>query len=340
MSNADKDLKPLDTGGVVNYLVNIEELGEVIADSLDRASTDGDLSTGIQRSKGFLINSLDYGVERIDWTVPFDIEITGLTFAQEDVRNMGYDDYINIFINEELIVETVYLKEMQEEKTFRKMMEVKEGDIITIEYINDTGISKEFKIDIEYINKEPMNMSPATPPEVSPEDPIPPKPEEEEMPTPPTESLPIYRVYMRYQGGLVTDLDMYVNMFNNLDGSDISTRKTVGFSRRTWGVDTNNLVIMTDVVDNHLNPNAREEEPEIIEIYGKPSNYFRFYVTNYKKGELLTESVSVEIFKVDSNGNDGLLIGKIEKNSARFKDSNAKVHFFNFNIDNESIVEL
>ena len=73
MSNADKDLKPLDTGGVVNYLVNIEELGEVIADSLDRASTDGDLSTGIQRSKGFLINSLDYGVERIDWTVPFDI---------------------------------------------------------------------------------------------------------------------------------------------------------------------------------------------------------------------------------------------------------------------------
>lgn len=340
MSNSDEIIMPLDTGGVPNYLLNIDELSDVIGDAFKSHSTEGCIIEGIQRSKGFLINSLDYGVERAEWIVPFDIEITGITFAQEEVRNMGYDDYINIFVNEELVVETVYLKEMQEKKGFRKMMAVNKDDIITIEYINDTGIEKEFKIDIEYINKEPMSMPPANPPEVTPEDPIPPKPEEEDKPEPPTELLPIYRIYMRYQGGLVTDLDMYVNMFNNADGSDVSASKTVGFSRRMWGIDVNNIVIMTDVVDNHLNPNAREEEPEIIEIYGRPSSYFRFYVVNYKKGELLTEDISVEIFKVDSNGNDGISLGRVDKSSGMFTVDGAKVHFFDFNIDNETIVEL
>ena len=190
---------------------------------------------------------------------------------------MGYDDYINIYVNDELVVETVYLKEMQEKKNFRTMKNLQEGDIIKIEYINGTGIKKEFKIDIEYLNKTPMSMQPIDPPPIEPDpEPIPPKPEPEEPPIEP-ELVPIYRVYLRYEGAIATDLDIYANLFNNEDGSDISPSRTVGFSRRGWTLESSNMISVARVSDNHLGENDREDEPEIIEIYGQPAQFFRFY---------------------------------------------------------------
>lgn len=332
---------PQQAGGVPNYLINLDEVKTAIENTIGNNSPQ-DNSSGIQRSKGFLILSESYGVEMATWRVPQDIELTGLTFTQEESRNMGYDDYINIFIDDDVLLETVYLKEMQEVKEFRNTITVKEDSIIEVEYVNDTGIQKEFKIDLEYLNRTPMETPQLDTPPVTPDNPIPPKPEPEEptLPEPMPDLQPIYRIYLRYEGSVATDLDMYVNMFNNQDGSDITPKQTVGFTRRRWGIDLDNMVDMTRVSDSHLGIDAKENEPEIIEIYGTPSSYYRFYVNSYKYGDRLTENVTIEMFQVDSNGKDALLLHSISKNSQRFSQDNAKVFFFDFDISNQKIVEL
>ena len=331
MSKKEKIMTPDPVGGLPNYLINLDELGDIIGDALVGDLEDNELQNGIQRSKGFSITSKDYGVEVATWTVPYDMEITGLAFAQEDVRNMGYDDYINIYIDDELYFETIYLKEMQENKDFHSFIKVSKGSIIKIEYINDTGIEKEFNIDIEHINKETINVVIPNPPqEIEPEEPLEPE----------IELVPIYRVYMRYEGNTKADLDLYCNMFNNADGSDIAPNKTVGFSRRQWGINTSNIVTVPKVSDNHLGYNDRIDSPEILEIYGKPSRYFRLFSSNFKDGDKLTEEVTIEIHKLNSDGTDGLLLGIVNRKQLLFSSDNAKVNFFDFDIETESITEL
>ena len=334
-----KETIPHDTGGVPNYIVNLPDLEDTIKQAIKNSACND--SNGIQRSKGFLILSEEIGVEEAIWEVPYEIELTGLTFAQEEVRNMGYDDYINIYIDDELYFETIYLKEVQEGKWFRNMVKVEKGSTIKIEYVNQTDIEKEFKIDLEYITKAPIVFEPISPPPIEPEpiEPEKPEAEEPEIEVSP-ELLPIYRIYLRYEGGVTTDLDIYANLYNSTDGSDITPSKTIGFSRRQWGINTMNIAKVAKVNDNHLGHNDRQNEPEIIEIYGKPSKYFRFFVVNYKDGHKLEEDITMEMYQVDEFGNDSLPLAYIVKHPTLFYNDNARVNFFDFAIETESIVEL
>ena len=277
-------------GSVANYLLNIDELAKIIGDSVTSEESNAEY---IQRSKGFYIKSEIMGVVIEEWEVPYDIELVGVSFSQEDVRNMGYDDYINIYINGEIFVETVFLKEMAETKWFHSLIQLKEGDVIRVEYINDTGIEKEFKLDLDYINKETKVAPPPLPEIIKP---IEPEPEPDQV--------PIYRVYMRYESKTTTDLDLYAHLYDKKNGSDITPQKTIGFSRRIWRKDEDNFAIVTQVSNGHTGKYARENDPEIIEIYGRPSRYMQFYVVNYKGGNKLTEDVTLEIFKVGEDGKD------------------------------------
>lgn len=321
----NQDITHSQGGGIPNYLLNIDDMVGIIKDALipDIESMD---NKPIQRSKGFYIESSDIGVKAVTWNPLYDIEIVGLNFTQGEVRNMGYEDYFNIYIDDEILAETVYLKEIQEKKRFRAYRKVSKGSNIKIEYINNTGISKEFKIDIEYIGYGKIEPPTITPPLVEIE--------------PPIELLPIYRVYMRYQDNIKTDLDIYANLFNNDDGSDIKPSRTVGFSRRVWGLDNDNKAVVERVSDDNLGINDREDNPEIIEIFGKPSRHFRFYVRNYRDGHLLSEDVTMEIYKVDVNGNDGDLLFKTSRGSQEFSEEGKSVYFFDFDVETETVLEL
>ena len=304
----------MSSGSLPNYLINIDEMAQIISNGITSEKKETEY---IQRSKGFYIKSAERGTVYIDWNIPYPIEVVGITFSQEEVRNMGYNDYINIYINDEIFVETMYLKEMAETKWFHSLIKLKEGDVIKVEYINDTDIEKEFKLDIEYLNEETIILHPPLPSIVEP---VEPEPE-------PTLAAS-YRIYMRYQGRTTTDLNLYANLYDKKNGEDISPQKTVGFSRRIYRKDEDNFVVMTKVSNGHIGNNDYENEPEIIEVFGRPSRYVKFYVVNYKDGDKLTDDVTLEMFKVDESGNDIYPpLEVIDKPSVSFAKDNVRVYF-------------
>ena len=317
-----------------NYLVNLDEMSDAINQIYENAEVVNDIDTVIQRSQGFFIKSEDYGIETAEWKIPFDLEITGVDYSQDDVRNLGYDDYINIYLNNELVLETVFLKEMAESKEFLATIKAKENDLLLIEYINDTGIEKEFKIDVNYLNRVDMDMSPQPVPDpIIPEEP-PVEPEEPEIPIDPEY---IYKFNLRWQGSVRTDLDLYASMFNETNGSDISPSKTVGFSQRSYTVDNDNKVVMTAVVEDHIASDSRLTKPETILVYGKPSNYIRLYVRVYSYGEQITENVNLEIIKKD--GTVETLLADLVKAPNRFNVNGTRVYYCDFNLNTEGIRE-
>ena len=55
---------------------------------------------------------------------------------------------------------------------------------------------------------------------------------------------------------------------------------------------------------------------------------------------MLEEEVTMDIFKVDSDGNDGLLLGSFTKEPSLFHQNDARVYFFDFAIETERLVGL
>lgn len=137
--------------GLFNYIINLDEMSE----SIVKAYTSKYLmNNGIQMSKGLLIEQSSYGDKEITWTVSNDIFITGIRFTINNLRNIGYDDNWDMYIDNINIMSSVYVKEMNEYKRFRNLYFVSKGQVIKFIYHNRTDIIKDLWFDLDYIQKD------------------------------------------------------------------------------------------------------------------------------------------------------------------------------------------
>ena len=134
-----------------NYVINFEELVESIFDSYTSMKL---LKSGEQKSKGFAIHSLE-GDQEITWQAKSEVFITGVLFGVDDVRNIGYEDNWDMYLEDEPIMESIYLKEMYEYKQFRTPLKVEQGQTVRIIYKNKTN-DKTVWYDIDYFERKDM----------------------------------------------------------------------------------------------------------------------------------------------------------------------------------------
>lgn len=134
-----------------NYIVNLEEMVKAIAQGYTSMKL---MSSGRQRSKGLVLSSDMKGSKAITWVAPHDLVITGIRFGVDDIRNLGYSDYWDMYIDDVQIMSSVFLKEVNEYKRFRNFYPVVQGQAIKFVYHNIHDIPKEIWYDIDYIQTD------------------------------------------------------------------------------------------------------------------------------------------------------------------------------------------
>lgn len=134
-----------------SYVINWEELSVLLDDLSDglvaRGVKDVD---GIQKIKGFAqsVPAVQANFEIVEWDIPHNIVITGITFNQSSWKG---EDYWELFIDNELILETVYTKELGEQKHWEVVHPIQAGKKIKVILNNNSGNSRDTWVDIEYL---------------------------------------------------------------------------------------------------------------------------------------------------------------------------------------------
>ena len=195
---------------LASYIVNWEELIPMLQDLLENLTARGikDVN-GTQKIKGFAesIPAIQATYKVVDWTLSTNIVMTAVTVNQSSWVG---SDYWELWIDGELIFETVFTKELGEQKHWEVVHPVAMGQNIKIILHNNTGNSRDIWSDIEYLEvgefevvepeepEEPEDgeLIPDPDPPVDPEEPEP----EPEEPIEPEEPEPAHsaRVRVRY----------------------------------------------------------------------------------------------------------------------------------------------
>ena len=349
-----------------NYLINLDELKEILLGVF--AGGDSDLTSKIQRSKGLELRSIPYMTQNVTWTPAEDIAITAIRFGQEDIRNLGYVDYFDLYIDSEKVMSNIYQKELNEYKPFRNFYPVASGTDIEFRYRNDTGIEKEVKFDIDYIGSKlpqkevvilcrdsatgeligkfsvfytPIFEGVINPPSIegytpvtspisvnirasspSPQtitffyDRLPPP-----LPDPEINHSYDWKFVMRWEGNVHTDLDFHATF---------SDKEVYYGNKDELILDDNGEPIEGVWLDqdytSHSATDDREKKPEIMTILGEPASSVRFFVRNYRGGDELSKEVTVEAFRLQSDGTEKLM-ATVSKGGSLFHPSKADVDF-------------
>ncbi len=79
------------------------------------------------------------------------LHICGITFSQT-----GYNktDCISLLVNDNLIIDKIYSKELGQYKDFSNAVKVEEDEEVKVIFHNDSGHSKIFFCEIDYIHEE------------------------------------------------------------------------------------------------------------------------------------------------------------------------------------------
>lgn len=128
-----------------NYIVNIDELALVIGEALSSQSK----AKKRHKYKGFKLDNKNSNVMEY---LKSPILISSINFDVSPRRNIGYDNEINVYVDGELIMENVKIKEMRQSKPFK--IPIPANEFIEIEFIIKDEREKTLSIDIGYFEKE------------------------------------------------------------------------------------------------------------------------------------------------------------------------------------------
>ncbi|MCG8538749.1 MAG: hypothetical protein MJA82_02265 [Clostridia bacterium] len=138
--------------GLPSYIINWEELKELLEDAL------GDLVVrsirdvkGVQRVWGSAqsVPALRGNYKILEWTLNKNIVITGITYSQSAWKG---EDYWELWVDGDRLFETVYTKELGEQKHWEVLHPINEGQTIKVVLHNVSGNSRNVWVDVEYLD--------------------------------------------------------------------------------------------------------------------------------------------------------------------------------------------
>lgn len=135
-----------------SYVINWDELvpllEEALGDLVVRSIKDVE---GVQRVKGFAqsIPALKGNFKVLEWTLERNIVITGLTYSQSGWKG---EDYWELWVDDDRLFETVYTKELGDQKHWEVLHPVNAGQTIKLILHNVSGNSRDVWADIEYLD--------------------------------------------------------------------------------------------------------------------------------------------------------------------------------------------
>lgn len=143
-----------------SYVINFDELLPLLQEALSnvviRSLKD---VQGSQMVRGFSqhIPALQGEYIVLRWILDTNIILTGVTFSQSAWKS---EDYWELWIDGDRLMETVYTKELGDQKHWEVLNPVNYNQEIMIVLHNNSGNSRDVWVDIEYIKllgNEPSN---------------------------------------------------------------------------------------------------------------------------------------------------------------------------------------
>lgn len=140
-----------------SYIINWEEMERLITDSMNKAyipTINGFNYT--TRVKGF--KSFVHGLDNknvMDWHLEKDIIIVSITYSQSSYRD---EDYWELWINGVRPMKNMQSREIGETIHWMDIKELKEGDRIRFNHINNSMTEKYIWVDIEYMEIDNTHM--------------------------------------------------------------------------------------------------------------------------------------------------------------------------------------
>ena len=137
-------------GMLPSYWVNLDEVAQIFLELLSKKKyTD----YGKQKVDGIILDVIqDVSKQEIIWNVTEDlIALTGIEFLPNDCRNIGYLNSFDMYIDDELYFENIYIKEVEEYKHFNIRKPLKKGSTIKFIFNNNDNMLEYLMFNIHYI---------------------------------------------------------------------------------------------------------------------------------------------------------------------------------------------
>lgn len=137
-------------GVLPSYWINLDELAQVFLDLLGKKTY---IDYGKQKVDGIILDVIqDVSKQEIIWNVTEDlIALTGIEFLPNDCRNIGYLNSFDMYIDDELYFENIYIKEVEEYKHFNIRKPLKKGSTIKFIFNNNDNMLEYLMFNIHYI---------------------------------------------------------------------------------------------------------------------------------------------------------------------------------------------
>lgn len=147
-----KDRKPKGRrrGMLPSYWVNLDELAQVFLDLVNRKTYE---NYGKQKIDGIILNVQNNIKEQsVEWSNDEDIVVlTGIEFSPNDCRNIGYLNSFDMYIDDELYFEDIYIKEVEEYKHFNIRKPLKKNSKVKFVFKNRDNMLKQLMLHIHYL---------------------------------------------------------------------------------------------------------------------------------------------------------------------------------------------
>lgn len=137
-------------GTLPSYWVNLDELSNILNDIINSSKL---IDYGKQKIQGLKIN-IDKTKEQqsIIWNIEEDyIVLTGIEFSANDIRNIGYNNSFDMYIDNELFFDDIYFKETDEYKIFNVRKLLNKNSVIKFVFKNKNNMMDNVFFHIHYI---------------------------------------------------------------------------------------------------------------------------------------------------------------------------------------------
>ena len=137
--------------GLPSYVVNFDEIFGLLEDALKDVVVRGisDIK-GTQKVRGFAesIPPLQGVFKVLEHTFSEDSVLTGITYSQSAWKG---EDFWELWVGDDRVFETVYTKELGEQKHWEVVHPVEAGKTVRLLLNNESGNSRDVWVDLEYV---------------------------------------------------------------------------------------------------------------------------------------------------------------------------------------------
>ncbi len=307
---------------IPKYIVNFDELAQLLGNGINLSGTANTdelnklvedyfekLLELLKKFLGLNLVQQSTGIQMYIPALQFDYQmtysfddnaiITGITYSQTGWK--VYDCW-SLYIGNTLIFDRIYTKELGEHKVFNAFYHVKAGEIIKFIHHNSSGNSKQVWFDIDYLKEKPECI-------IHEYD---------------------FKIIMRWESNSYSDVDLFLE----LDTGQIINWQTGSF---ILDKNKNNTVYFHEDHTKHNDKYDRKYKPEFITILGKPADTAKVYIQNFNS-EVITENITIDIYKKDIIGND-ILISDFSIKPEQVSENEDLIYICSINLINQEIYE-